>query len=125
MSKLNQEGKVYFVDRDFVAIEYTKINCEENHCKNAEFILSDGFFHIPESLCFDIITSHLPTHISNDMLIGLIEEAKNHLNTEGRFYVVTVSKLKKFMKRELERVFDNYEKIAEDGMYTVSMSINK
>jgi len=46
MAKLNPNGKTYLVDRDFVAIEYAKINCQTNRIKNGFPLLSDGFSHL-------------------------------------------------------------------------------
>lgn len=124
LSKLNPTGKVYFADKDFVAVEYAKKNCEINNIKNFEAVLSNGFSHL-HGLMFDCIASHLPTHVSNKLLAWIIEDAKNHLAKNGRFCVVTVSALKPFVKREFEKVFGNYIKIAHNNLYTVSEAIHK
>lgn len=119
LSKLNPTGMIYFADRDFLAIEYAKKNCEVNNVKNFEAVLSNGFSHL-RGLTFNLIVSHLPTHVSNKLLAWIIEDAKNHLAKNGKLYVVTVSALQPFVKREFERVFGNYAKIAHNNLYSVS-----
>lgn len=119
LTKDNPKGKVYMVDRDFIAVEYAKKNCQHNHLSNCEVLLSNGFSHL-KGLKFDVIASNLPSHFSNDMLEWILRDAKNHLKSGGKLHVVTVSKLGKFIKREFENIFGNYEKVARDRMYTIS-----
>ncbi|MCX6807431.1 MAG: methyltransferase [Patescibacteria group bacterium] len=122
LAKSNQKGKTYFVDRDFVAVEYTKKNCKINRLSNCEALLSDGFSHL-KNVKFNIIASNLPSHFSNDMLRIIFKDAKKHLEKNGRLYVVTVSKLSKFIKRELEDIFGNYTNVNHNCMYTVSVAM--
>lgn len=119
LARDNPKGKVYLVDRDFVAVEYAQKNCEQNRLSNCETRLSNGFSHL-EGLKFDVITSNLPSHLSNDMLEWILQDAKNHLKPGGKLYVVTVSKLGRFIKREFDGIFGNYEKVAHNKMYTIS-----
>lgn len=119
MARLNPQSKVYFVDRDVVATEYTTTNCRLNNTPNSEVLLSNGFTSLTD-LRFDIIAANLPSHISNDMLEWLLRDAKEHLKVDGRLYLVTVSKLRRFIKRQLEDIFGNCEKKASSNMHTVS-----
>jgi len=123
MAKLSPKSTVYFVDRDFVAAEYTKTNCRLNNIPNSEVLLSNGFSHLAD-LTFDLIASNLPSHISNDMLAWILRDAKEHLKANGQLYLVTVSKLRRFIKRRLEGIFGNYEKKASNSMYVVSYARN-
>lgn len=122
LAKSNPGGKVYLVDRDFVAIEYARKNCQLNDVTNCEVLLSNGFGHL-EDINFDIIAANLPSHFSNDMLKWMLEDAKNHLKNDGKLYVVTVSKLRKFIKREFENIFGNWEKVDHNAAYTVSLAM--
>ena len=121
LAKLNPSGVIYFTDRDFVAIDYARLNCKLNGIKNYKAILSNGFSHLGD-VKFDIVASNLPTHISNEMLCWIINDAKNHLKPGGRLCVVTVSKLRNFVKRQFKETFGNYKKIAKNKMYTVSLA---
>lgn len=111
MAKLSPKSNVYFVDRDFVATEYTNTNCRLNHIPNSEVLLSNGFSNLAD--------------ISNDMLAWILRDAKAHLKANGQLYLVTVSKLRRFIKRQLEDIFGNYEKKAGNNMYAVSYARKK
>lgn len=119
LAKGNPEGKIYMVDRDFIAVEYAKKNCELNGISGGDVRLSNGFSRL-EGLKFDLVVSNLPSHFSNDMLRWILEDAKSHLNPGGRICVVTVSKLGKFIRKEFEKIFGNYKKESFGKMHTVS-----
>ena len=121
LAKDNPKGKVYLVDRDFIAVEYALKNCKLNSVTNCEVLLSNGFSHL-KNVKFDVIVSNLPSHFSNDMLEWMLQDAKNHLKNNGKLYVVTVSKLGKFIKREFENIFGNWEKVAHNKMHTISLA---
>ena len=105
MGKLNPTGKTIFVDRDIVAINYSQINCKANGINNAEFILCNGLEAV-ETGRVDCIAANLPTHVSNEMLGWMIESAKEVLRPKGKLAVVTVSKLRPFIKRSFEEIFE-------------------
>ncbi len=118
MAKLNPDGKVYMVDRDFIAVEYSKINSRLNSLSNTEALLSDGFSNLGQ-IKFDIIASNLPTHIAKEALMKIITDAKQHLNQNGKFYMVTTTKLKNYIQKLLEPVFKNCEIVAKNNNYTI------
>jgi 16S rRNA (guanine1207-N2)-methyltransferase len=115
------KGKTYLVDRDFIGVEYSNRNIKENKIPNAQAILSNGFSHLGK-LKFDVIASNLPTHIGTLSLHKIINDMKEHLSENGRVYVVTVSILKPFIKREFMAAFGNYEKLRQGRMHTVSFA---
>lgn len=123
MAKLNKTGKVYFADRDFIAVDYAKINCELNTIKNYETFLSDGFSNIKD-VDFNIIAANLPSHIAQESLTQIITDAKNRLRANGKFYVVTVNRIGPYIQRLLENVFGNYKKVDHTKMHTVSLAQN-
>lgn len=121
MAKLNPKGKIYFVDRDFVAFEYTKKNCEINHVENVDIRLSNGFSHL-ENVQFDLIASNLPTHIAKKSLNQIVSEALSHLNPNGWFTVVTFLKLAPYIERMVKSVFGNCETRNRNKKYCVLMA---
>ena len=123
MAKLASQGKVYMVDRDFVAVEYAKKNVELNGLANCEAFLSNGFSHIPDDLKFDVIASNLPAHVGKELLYLLLSDAKKHLNRHGRLYVVTIAGIRAFIKRNFMEVFGNYKKVKQGKSYTVALAI--
>lgn len=111
MAKLAPNGKIYMIDRDFVAVDYARKNAEVNHLKNCEAFLSNAFSHVPDGLQFDVIASNLPAHVKKEVLYLLLSDAKKHLKIGGKLYVVTMARLREYIKRNFTEIFGNYDKV--------------
>ncbi len=111
MAKLAPNGKVYMIDRDFVAVDYARKNAEFNHIRSYEAFLSNAFSHIPDGLQFDVIASNLPAHVKKEVLYLMLSDAKKHLKIGGKLYVVTMARLRDFIKRNFTEIFGNYDKV--------------
>lgn len=122
MARLAPQGKVYMVDRDFIAIEYAKKNAEINGITNCEIFLSNAFRHIPEDVKFDVICSNLPAHVGKELLFLILSDAKRHLKKNGKLYVVTIAGIRAFIKRNFVEIFGNYKKIKQGRAYTVALA---
>lgn len=125
MAKLAPNGKVYMVDKDFVAVECARKNAEINHLANCEAFLSNAFSNISDDLKFDVIASNLPANVGKEMLYIILSDAKRHLKKEGRLYVVTIAGLREFIKRNFKEIFGNYEKIKQGREHAVHLCINE
>lgn len=123
-AKLDPKGKVHMVDKDYVAVEYTRKNTKLNYIGNCNIYLSNGFDRIPD-VKFDNIFSNLPAKVGKEMLEILLKDSKKHLKPGGKIYLVTLSGLKEFIKRNLNEIFGNYEKIAQNRTYIVFQSTKK
>lgn len=121
MAKLAPKGHTMLVDKDFVAIDYANKNIALNHIDNAEAILSNGFAALGNRK-FDIIASNIPAKVGNEMLYLFLYDALEHLKPGGRFYVVTITGLRQFIKRSFNEVFGNYDKLKQGKTYTVAMA---
>lgn len=117
------QGSVDMVDKDFVAVEYALKNIAGNKLTNINAYLSNGFSAVPKEAQYDIIVSNLPAKVGKEMLTILLEDVKRHLKPDGSLYVVTVSGLRQYIKREFESVFGNYEKCKQGRTYTVAKAI--
>lgn len=124
MAKMAPKGKVYMIDKDFLAIEFAKKNAQINNINNCEVFLSNAFSHIPEDLKFDIIASNLPANVGKEMLYIILTDAKKHLKKYGKFYAVTIAGLREFIKRNFVNIFDNYDKVKQGREHTVHLAIN-
>ncbi len=123
MAKLAPQGKVYMIDRDFVAVEYAKKNAQLNGVTNCEVFLSNAFSHIPDGLKFDVIASNLPAHVGKELLYVILSDARRHLKKNGRLYVVTIAGIRAFIKRNFIEVFGNYKKVKQGKSYTVALAV--
>lgn len=122
VAKRSPAGEVHMIDKDFVAVEYAKKNAAANGAKNCRVYLSNGFSAVPETK-FDLIFSNLPAKVGREFLWILLNDAKKHLKPGGRIYVVTISGLREFIKRNFQETFGNYEKVKQGRSYTVGLAI--
>ena len=121
LARLAPKGRSVLIDKDFVAVEYTKKNAAINRINNTEVILSNGFDKLGQR-SFDLIVSNLPAKTGKELYYLYFYDALVRLNPGGRIYVVTISGLRKFIKRAFEEVFANYSKVKQGKSHTVSMA---
>jgi len=124
MATCAPKGVVYLVDKDYVAVEFSSRNAQLNGIKNCQIFLSNGFSEVTKK-DFNIIASNLPANVGRELLYIMIYEAKRHLSKGGNLYLVTISGLREFIKRNLLEVFGNYKKVKQGRFYTVALSIKK
>jgi 16S rRNA G1207 methylase RsmC len=122
IAKLSPLGKVHLIDKDYVAVEYARKNAELNSINNCEIYLSNVFSNVPD-IQFDNIVSNLPAKVSKELFWIILEDSKKHLKPGGKLYVVTISGLKEFIKRNFKNIFGNYEKLVQNKTYTVALAV--
>lgn len=122
LAKCVQTATVYMADKDFVAVDYARKSVQQNRLKNCHVLLSNGFSHLPD-IQFDLIASNLPANVGKELLQIFLTDAKQHLKPDGRLYVVTISGLRAFIKRNFLSIFGNYQKIKQRHTHTVAMAI--
>ena len=122
LAKDAPEGEVHMVDKDFVAIDFANKNAAANRTKNAKAYLSNGFSEVPKDARFDIIISNIPAKVGKELLQIIMKDAHRHLKPGGRFYVVTIAGLRKFMKRHFTETFGNYKKLQQSKGYAVAVA---
>jgi 16S rRNA G1207 methylase RsmC len=123
LAKLAPRGSVQMVDKDFVAIKYASLNAELNHLPHATAYLSNGFDQVPPDARFNVIISNIPAKIGGELLSIFLNDARAHLLPGGQLYVVTISGLKDYMKRNLKEVFGNYDKLGQSKTYTAAVAV--
>lgn len=116
------QGQHLLIDKDFVAIEYAKLNCQNNGLNNTEVQLSNGFRHVDPKRRFDLVMSNLPAKASKEQHYLYLLDAWNAMNEGGRFYVVTINGLREFMQRTFKEVFGNCQKLKQGKTYTITMA---
>ncbi|RKU38889.1 methyltransferase [Candidatus Poribacteria bacterium] len=121
IAKCTPTATVYMVDKDFVAVDYAGKNVARNQLSNCHVLLSNGFSHLPD-IQFDLITSNLPANVGKELLQIFLTDAKQYLKPNGRLYVVTISGLREFIKRNFLNIFGNYQKVKQRRTHTVAMA---
>jgi 16S rRNA (guanine1207-N2)-methyltransferase len=122
LARLAPHGQTHMVDKDYVAIEFSKKNTQINRLTNVTSYLSNGFSEVPADEKFDLIVSNVPAKIGTELLQILLADAYSHLAPGGKLAIVTVSGLKEYMKRHLTSVFGNYEKLKQSKTYTAAVA---
>ena len=119
MAKKSQTGRIVMVDKDFIAIEYAQRNAQVNQVSQCEILLSNGFSHVPKCL-FDVVVSNVPAKTGKELYYILLLDAFQHLKPGGRFYVVTITGLRRFFEKGFKAVFGHYKKVKQGKTYTVA-----
>ena len=122
LAVLAPQGETLLVDKDFVAVDYSKRNAERNGITNVRAQLSNGFDQIDPALRFDLIASNIPAKVGKEMLSLYLHDALERLRPGGRLYLVTINGLRQYMKRNLTEVFGNYDKLKQGAHYTVALA---
>ncbi len=118
------QGKVHMVDKDFVAVKFANKNAKINGIGNCEAYLSNGFSNVKE-MQFDHVVSNLPANVGKEMLSILLYDARSRLKPGGRITVVTVAGLRKFIRRNFEEVFGNFDKLKQGKTYAVATAVKE
>ena len=118
LNKTCNQQNIVCSDIDKIAIEYTKENVKINNTKSISIILSEGFRNIKEK-DFSIILSNPPYHTDFSVAKHFIEKGFNHLQMEGKMYMVTKRKL--WYKKKLISIFGGV-KIHEVDDYYIFIS---
>ncbi|MGP1571312.1 MAG: class I SAM-dependent methyltransferase [Moraxella sp.] len=115
-------GQHLLIDKDFVAVEYARLNCQKNQLTNTHIQLSNGFNQVDNNLTFSLVMSNLPAKVGKEQHYLYLLDAYQRMTAGGRFYVVTINGLRQFMKRAFTEVFGNAEKVKQGKTYTITMA---
>ncbi len=123
IAKQASAGRVHLVDKDFVAVDYSRDNASRNGIDNAEVYLSNGFSAVPLDLPLSLVVSNLPAKVGNEFFQITFDDARRRMQPGARIVVVTINGLRSFIKRSFTEVFGNYQKLKQGKTYTVSMAV--
>jgi len=121
LAKMAPLGTSVLVDKDFMAVDFTKKNASLNQINNAEIFLSNGFDQVGRRQ-FDVIVSNLPAKTGKELYYLYFYDAWMRMNPGAKFYVVTINGLRKFVARAFKEVFGNYKKLKQGKVYTVAVA---
>jgi len=121
LARLAPHGTSVLVDKDFVAVEYSRKNARINGIENVDIFLSNGFDQVGRRR-FDLIVSNLPAKTGKELYYLYFYDALIRMNPGARFYVVTISGLRKFIQKAFIEVFGNYRKLKQGRTYTVALA---
>ena len=124
LATLAPDGQSVLVDKDFVAINYSRKNAQLNGITNTRIFLSNGFDQIGDRE-FQVIVSNLPAKTGKEMYYLYFYDALQRMTPGAHFYVVTITGLRRFVKRAFTEVFGNYNKLKQGKSYTVAVAVKE
>ncbi len=89
LKSVNPESTVQMVDKDSLALDYTRKNLELNHLK-ASVYASLGFDQVSDA-DFDLIVSNIPAKAGEPVLSYILSETRLHLRPNGRVAIVVIN----------------------------------
>ena len=117
------DGQHLLIDKDFVAVEYARLNCQKNGLTNTHVQLSNGFNDVNKDKRFSLVMSNLPAKVGKEQHYLYLLDAYERMEVGGRFYVVTINGLRQFMKRAFTEVFGNADKVKQGKTYTITKAV--
>jgi SAM-dependent methyltransferase len=100
LKKQNPDAEVECVDRDALAIEFSKHNAEVNNCK-IKVYGSLGYQEVGGK--FDLIVCNFPAKAGEKALEDFVYNASWHLHENGIFAIVIVKELEKEFEKSLNQ----------------------
>lgn len=116
------QGRVHLIDKDYVAVDYTRDNASRNNIDNVEVYLSNALSAVPADLPLSLVVSNLPAKVGNELFHITFCDARARMQPGARIVVVTINGLRSFIKRSFTDVFGNYTKVKQGRSYTISMA---
>jgi 16S rRNA (guanine1207-N2)-methyltransferase len=92
LKKIYPESTVHMVDRDALAIEYSRQNTEINRLDDVDIYGSLGYDDVKRD-DFDLIASNIPGKAGEAIISYLMREARYYLTPGGRVSIVIVAAL--------------------------------
>ncbi len=105
LKKLYPESSVHMVDRDALALEYSRQNAELNGLDGVEIYGSLGCDDV-ERTDFDLIISNIPGKAGEAVITHLLQEARYYLSPGGLAAIVVVAALEATVAKILEETPD-------------------
>lgn len=105
LMKLNPGCIAHMVDRDALAVEYSRQNAELNGIQGAQIYGSLGFDDVTEA-DFDLIISNIPGKAGEPVISGLLQDAAGYLKKDGIVAIVVITPLEETVAQLLESLAD-------------------
>lgn len=97
LAKNNPQAEVTMVDKDLLAVRYTKYNIAKNNITNAVALGSLGVEEV-KNKTFDLIVSNIPAKIGDEAIAKeFILDPFKVLNPNGEYWIVVVSALNRLI----------------------------
>lgn len=119
LARKNPQAEVTMIDRDLLAVRYSKLNLEKNNIHNVEVLGSVGMEQIKDKT-FDLIVSNIPAKIGDEAIIEefILTPYKN-LNSDGEYWFVVINALNHLIPSVGRKYQLNIKEIRKRNGHTV------
>lgn len=93
-------SKVHGVDKDALALSYTKQNAKINNVPDIKIYPSLGYDDVLDG-DFDLIVSNVPGKVGNEVLSHILKDARFHLVQRGRVAIVVIDAISDYVTEVL------------------------
>lgn len=100
LKALYPNSEVHMIDRDALALEYTKVNADLNKITNYKVYGSLGYDNVNVK-DFDLIISNIPAKVGKNVLSHMLTDAKYFLQKSGFIAIVVVDAILEEVKEIL------------------------
>ena len=95
-----QSCVVHMVDRDALALGYSRQNVELNNLSNFKIYASLGYDDVKET-DFDLIISNIPAKVGEPVLSHILQDARFYLRPGGRVIIVVIEAIAEYVAKVL------------------------
>lgn len=92
---------VHMVDRDALALDFSRQNIDLNDLKGIKVYGSLGYDDVSET-DFDLIVSNIPAKVGEPVISHILEDAKFYIKPKGRVAVVVIDAIGDYVTKVLE-----------------------
>jgi 16S rRNA (guanine1207-N2)-methyltransferase len=103
LKKIHPDNLVHLVDRDALAVEYSRQNAELNGLAGVDIYGSLGYDDVKQN-DFDLIISNIPGKAGEPVIAYLLREANGYLAPGGLVAIVVVAPLEATVAKILEEI---------------------
>lgn len=108
MAAFKPKADVTALDANIGAVKMTSQNAKANKLSNITVVASDSFSELSNDAHFDLIAANPPTHQGRVVVDTFIAESFDRLNPGGNLLIVVEARLKPWVARTMQNVFDNH-----------------
>lgn len=91
---------VHMVDRDALALDYSRQNIELNNLRDINIYESLGYDNVKDT-DFDLIVSNIPAKVGEPVLSNMLEDARFYLRDGGHIAIVVTDTIENFVSKVL------------------------
>lgn len=101
LKKICPESEVHMVDRDALALEYSKANAKLNGITDKIVVYGSLGYDSVKETDFDLIVSNIPAKVGNQVLRHMVKDARFYLAKNGRVVIVVIDAITDYIHNEL------------------------